>query len=396
MWVIGAEILGMAAYLSYEAHRHRRTLAEIPIRIHVNGTRGKSSVTRLIASGMRAGGYRTVAKTTGTKPRFIFPDGAEAPIARAGKPNIIEQVRIVRRARDQGAQALVIECMAVKPELQKVAEDKLIRATVGVITNVRADHLDEMGPTVTDVARALAGTTPRRGILFTAEPTHLGPLIEQAHRRESAIAVSRPDAVTDAMMAGFTYFEHKENVALALAVTGWFGIDSDSALAGMHAATPDPGALRIHNLNIFGTSITFVNAFAANDPDSYRILWERLAPWRPREGKLVALVTCRKDRISRAEQLAQFIATGVEADQYFICGESTRPVHQAALGLGMNRAGVHDFGGRDAAWLFEQVLEVAEHRPVMVIGVGNIVGLGEELALYFQHRGEEVVYRGAA
>ena len=42
-----------------EAAAHRRRLKQIPIRIHVNGTRGKSSVARLIAAGMRSGGIRT-------------------------------------------------------------------------------------------------------------------------------------------------------------------------------------------------------------------------------------------------------------------------------------------------------------------------------------------------
>ena len=47
---------------------HQKVLETIPLRIHVNGTRGKSSVTRLIAAGLREGGIRTFAKTTGTAP----------------------------------------------------------------------------------------------------------------------------------------------------------------------------------------------------------------------------------------------------------------------------------------------------------------------------------------
>ncbi|SVD58206.1 uncharacterized protein METZ01_LOCUS411060, partial [marine metagenome] len=48
-----------------ESHYHRLSIAQIPIRIHVNGSRGKSSVTRLIAAGLRAGGLKALAKTTG-------------------------------------------------------------------------------------------------------------------------------------------------------------------------------------------------------------------------------------------------------------------------------------------------------------------------------------------
>ena len=60
---------GLAAYGVWEWRRHARNVARIPIRVHVNGTRGKSSVTRLIAAGLRAGGVRTFAKTTGTMAR---------------------------------------------------------------------------------------------------------------------------------------------------------------------------------------------------------------------------------------------------------------------------------------------------------------------------------------
>ena len=68
-------ILLIAGYV--EASNHRRIIAAIPLRIHVNGTRGKSSVTRLIAAGLRAGGLRTFAKTTGTAPRIINAERSE-------------------------------------------------------------------------------------------------------------------------------------------------------------------------------------------------------------------------------------------------------------------------------------------------------------------------------
>ena len=59
--------------------------------------------------------------------------------------------------------------MAIQPELQILSERKMIRSHIGVITNARPDHLDVMGPTVRDVALALAGTIPRKAKAFTAE-----------------------------------------------------------------------------------------------------------------------------------------------------------------------------------------------------------------------------------
>jgi poly-gamma-glutamate synthase PgsB/CapB len=91
MIVLILAAVSMVLYWAYEYIRHLKNVKAIPIRIHVNGTRGKSSVTRLIASGLRAGGISTIAKTTGTLPRVIMPDGREAAIIRLMGANIIEQ-----------------------------------------------------------------------------------------------------------------------------------------------------------------------------------------------------------------------------------------------------------------------------------------------------------------
>ncbi|MGB5548228.1 MAG: poly-gamma-glutamate synthase PgsB, partial [Polyangiales bacterium] len=113
----------------FELLLHRRRLGRIPIRIHVNGTRGKTSVTRLIAAGLREAGVRTLAKTTGTVPRFILPNGREVPVYRPGGANVIEQKQSVTMAAAQRAEALVVECMALQPQLQWLSESKLVRAT---------------------------------------------------------------------------------------------------------------------------------------------------------------------------------------------------------------------------------------------------------------------------
>jgi hypothetical protein len=53
-----------------------------------SATRGKSGTTRLIAAGLRASGARVLAKTTGSKPRLVFPDGSEREIPRPGPASI--------------------------------------------------------------------------------------------------------------------------------------------------------------------------------------------------------------------------------------------------------------------------------------------------------------------
>ena len=58
-WCLGLWLEGRAAAKSRAALRHV---------VHVNGTRGKSTVCRLIDAGLRAGGVRVFCKTTGTDP----------------------------------------------------------------------------------------------------------------------------------------------------------------------------------------------------------------------------------------------------------------------------------------------------------------------------------------
>ncbi len=146
LWILTALGALLATLAWIERRQHRRRLDRIRIRIHVNGTRGKSSVTRLIAAGLRAAGLATCAKTTGTLARLSLPDGREQPIERGCRPNVLEQIGVVRAAVAAGAEALVVECMALTPGLQWLCEWQLIRATHAVITGARADHLDVMGP----------------------------------------------------------------------------------------------------------------------------------------------------------------------------------------------------------------------------------------------------------
>jgi len=70
--ILLSSILGIIEFT-----RHQKRIYSIPIRIHVNGTRGKSSVTRLIGAALRAGGIKTITKVTGTYPRLILEDGQD-------------------------------------------------------------------------------------------------------------------------------------------------------------------------------------------------------------------------------------------------------------------------------------------------------------------------------
>jgi poly-gamma-glutamate synthase PgsB/CapB len=373
-----------------ERFLHRRRLARISIRIHVNGTRGKTSVTRLIAAGLREAGIRTVAKTTGTVPRFILPNGREVPVYRPGGANIIEQKQAVTMAAAQRAQALVVECMALQPHLQWLSENTLIRATHGVITNARPDHLDVMGPTEEDVARALAATVPAGGVFVTAERKHRAFFQQVAEDRGSrfraAEDISRP--VTPEEVAAFSYLEHQENIELALAVCEEVGIDFDTALRGMWRAKPDPGAMTEAEVEFFGRHIVFVNGFAANDPISTRYIWEQALRRHRDLDRRIAVFNCRSDRADRSEQLAEAYASWTQADEVVLLGTGQYIFARAAVKSGLDPTRLVFVDRTHPADIFEILLGLAES-SALIMGLGNIAGPGLALTEYFANRGKD-------
>lgn len=388
MGIFAVLAAGFVALGVAERLLHRRNLGRIPVRLHVSGTRGKSSVTRLLAAGLREAGKITAAKTTGTLPRMILPDGEEIPVFRPAEPNIIEQKRIVSAAAAMRCDALIIECMALIPELHWISDNKLIRATHAVITNCRADHLDVMGPTEADVAKTLAGMLPVNGVAFTAERRHLGVLQDAAKDRGTElVAVTSDDvaAISPAEMAPFLYTEHAENVALCLKVLDRLGVDRETALRGMWKTRPDPGALTEHVVDFFGRRVHFVNGFAANDPESTERIWDMSRARIGATDRLIAVFNLRADRPSRTAQLAQETDFWRAADSIILMGTGAYHFARLASKRGVNPARFVFADQMKVDQIFESIIEVCGETN-LVIGMGNIGGQGMPLVRYFKNR----------
>ena len=73
--ILGLTLLGVVVSWWIERRDYERQLNKLKIRIYVNGIRGKSTVTRLIAGVLREAGIQTLAKTTGSAAMVILPNG---------------------------------------------------------------------------------------------------------------------------------------------------------------------------------------------------------------------------------------------------------------------------------------------------------------------------------
>jgi poly-gamma-glutamate synthase PgsB/CapB len=383
-------LLGLFVFsVTFEYAQHVRNLRRIPVRIHVNGTRGKSSVTRLLTAALNSAGVRTFGKTTGTLPRMLFPDGREYPVYRpGGRANVLEQLRIVALARQYNADAMVIECMALQPKLQWLSEDKLVQATHGVVTNAREDHLDVMGPGERDVALALAGMTPRGHKLFTADRRHVNVFAESCADRKSTLVATTPADVakiTEADMSGFSYHEHEENVALVLSICQDLGLPRQKAVEGMWTVSPDEGALKSFEVDFFGRHLNFINGFAANDPESTLRIWQMSLDLYPDVERRIAVFNTRVDRPQRSQQLAEAYATWPKADYVVIMGSGTYIFAREAAKRGVDGMTFVHLEGADAASVFESLVGLSGKSSV-ICGMANIAGVGLELVHYFENR----------
>ncbi len=373
-----------------ESKIHKANLKKIPWIIHVNGIRGKSSTTRLIHGGLSNAGYKTIAKTTGTEPRLIFEDGQEEKIYRAGIPRIIEQLKLINFIKDRNIDVLVVECMAISPEMQWISENKILQADIGVITNVKYDHQDKMGASLDEIASTLALTIPEKGDLVTGDKQFIQKFREIATARGSRTHFA--DKVEAEGLILKNYFKYpifKENVAAALEVCRLFDISYEVSLKGMASASPDPGALRFYKLKINDYNLFFINGFAANDYESTVNTWENWQDWYNYEDykdlPLIGIFNSRIDRGYRIKELNE-VNTSINFAELYIMGYS--PAHLLSQANG-NYQKYKKLKFSD----FQNVMEklTSKYKSDLVLfGFGNTKNDGLRVIEHFRDHGEEL------
>ena len=394
MIVFAACLAALLGYLAVERILLGRALRRVPRRIAVTGSRGKSSTTRLIAAGLRASGARVVAKTTGSKPVLILPDGSEREIPRPGPPSIREQVRLVSLAARMGADTLVAEMMSIGSECLATESRSILRPQVLALTNVRLDHLEEMGPTREAIAETLSAAFPSGGtVLFPSE--EMSPAFEAAaaRMRTRLLPVTATKGGGPADIApGRPSWEFEPNLRLARAVLGLLGLGDGPSLEALTGAAPDLGSLKVVRAE-FGSPprpAVCVSAFAANDPASSAEALDRVRE-RVDLGALspVALLSLREDRGDRTLQWLAAAREGFFGDfeRVLVLGPPARAFVRRlrrSMGRGAERFEIAPRSGPEG--LMQAVLARAAREP-LVVGFGNIVGPGESVLRHWEAQG---------
>lgn len=373
----------------YSYYQFKLARSNVRWRVHVNGIRGKSTVTRYLVAIFRAAGLHTFGKTTGSAARVLQPNGKDFDFGRKGFANVNEQVLLLRNFFRQKADAVVLECMAVNPVYAEWLENMVMKSQIGVITNVRYDHADYMGETLEEIALSLSRTIPSNGIIITAEqqPALVSILHQEAKKKSSHLLIADSSTVFADELASFNHFAIEANVAIGFVVADLLGLSRDMALRAMQAAEPDPGAFLLQHIKQRSQTIVWANLFAVNDRESFVDLCERLFLQHPNHERVVILNN-RHDRPTRVRLFAELaIELGFElavtfGDYETEVNEVLSPQQIKLLNLGNTTQQCNANGEQ---LLSEILMATGGQQPVLLIGTVNIHTVQAERLLEYIH-----------
>ncbi len=317
-------------------------------RVLVTGSRGKSSIVRLLFAVMQAAGVETYARITGVVPRELGPKGVR-PIARSAGAHV-EEMRWWLGQLPASAGGIVLENSAITPEFQGLA-GRWLRPAITVLANTLPDHQESWGPTRACAAEVLAAGVPIRGrVVLPAGLAGDAHLLALLGRRHCEVVFARP-----VEPAGADY--RAVNLGLALATAEQLGFAVVPALQTLLGVPRDRYDFHVASHN--GAEVAL--AFSANDISSTRELFRSLS-WTAAETCLV--YNHRADRPGRLRSFAGWLSQ-TQWREVLIIGDRPNPRTVSARYL--------DIGD-------EQGL-LSTFRPGdRVFGCGNIAGLPLSLA----------------
>lgn len=258
-------------------------------RILVTGSRGKSSIVRLLHTAMTDAGLQSWARITGVVPRELGPGGVHNILRSSGAH--VEEMRWWLQQLPLSAQAVILENSAISPDLQPLA-GRWLKPDITVFSNALPDHQEAWGPTRESAAEVLVAGIPREGqVVLPAGLENDDYLARLLLNRGCRLAYAKAEAEAGEV--------HKAvNLGLSLAALIRLGIEPGDARKAMLALPEDRYDFRV----VQRGGAEFAMAFSVNDIGSTRMLFDTLR-WAKEETRLV--YNHRKDR---PERFASFFA----------------------------------------------------------------------------------------
>ena len=328
-YLLGLELFGMRFGLA----RMRRLMSALDApnerfaSIHVVGSNGKSSTTRMIAAllerhGLVAGAYTSPHLVSFTERiqvagRDVSGDRFAAAVARVARAaavvdrtraegdDRVTQFEAVTAAAYSELAAAGVDVAVVEAGLGgRFDATNVLDSTVAVLTNVGLEHTRWLGPTISDIAREKVDVLRPGGVLVLG-----GGLHPDAHAVARRVAADRdarivvaPD-LPDAQVLRARGAYQRRNLAVAVAATAAFlgrALDAE-AVADVAASLVVAG--RFDVVDPADPIPTVLDG--AHNPDGARALAESLPDFLA--GRPLALVVSILDDKDAAAMLAELL-----------------------------------------------------------------------------------------
>ena len=342
--------------LFIENFRVARARNKVPVRVHIHGTRGKTSAVKLTATLLKNSGLKVLAKTTGDCPEIICPDGEVKLIKRKGPARIIEQIKILELAAQLEVDALVVEGMALTRETIWFSE-YILRATHFAIVNDRQDHGETMGENPGDCIEVIACALPGKGKLFLSDECH-SDFLKKIKKQSIEYFIVKSDPLLQS-----------QEIAKALA----------SDILG-RTVVASPLKCPIPEIKNICQKVEVLDLFSANDVESVRLVLDRLEIRQIKDKYKVALLVTREDRPMRTKQFVNFLFQTQYVDLVVLLGNHAYFAKEYAFVLS-KRKKCHSINFLCMHNLTPQIvlqrLSQMNNKPILIVGLGNTHGQGE-------------------
>lgn len=371
MYILLAALIIILIFLLAEKFLTNYHTQRIKIRILVTGSRGKSTVTQYIASIFNEAGYKSVCKITGVIPTISFPNGSSKVIKRTGPARVTEQFRTIKNTSKYGADVLVLECMSINPELQKV-EAMVFKPHFIVLTNIREDHMEEIGADERVRIEKVCSAFPNKSKLVLPKSTRSTTLEKYCSKNDievidaNDLGLEWPGKINDD--------SYSENYWLAKKVTSYFNVSDQHCIDGIAKVEQD--LLRTkHELNIGKHNIIFYNLFALNDVNSADLFITQLDAKYLSGRDLIIILNTRQDRPLRSISFAKWISKLPDVKKIIVVGNHS---NRTLIELRKNQVSPDKI----ICWKEKELKKAKENLGLIItqdsllLGIGNIANDG--------------------
>ena len=260
------------------------------IRIAVTGSRGKSTVVRMLHRALVSCGLECRTRLTGVVPRELSNTGAHIIARHAGAH--VEELNWWLSQLPQSTEAVVSENSAVSPHLQHVCPMYLM-PHVTILTNTRLDHEELWGHSEESVFNSLFGALPENGKVVLPDDIAQRYYVKALAEEKNLILIPALPLENLTMPSAI-------NASLAIKALSLFGLDAEKCLDAVLSLPPDIADSQV--IKVGNGSLAF--AFSVNDVQSTE---EYFASLGVSESETCVIYNHRSDRSDRLGAFKPFL-----------------------------------------------------------------------------------------